>query len=168
MRHLSVDPPAFFHRGPSPLTRLTFFGLVSIALLFVDTRYHYLEGMRRVAASILYPLQRAAQMPGELLGGVGRYFVSQRSLTEENAALKRQLVEHAAAAQTLPATQQENARLRALLDIRTSYRTAATVVEVLYTGRDPFAQKLFVDKGADADILPGAAVVDAEGVVGQV
>jgi rod shape-determining protein MreC len=41
-------------------------------------------------------------------------------------------------------------------------------VEVLYTGRDPFAQKLFVDKGADAEIQAGEAVIDADGVVGQV
>ena len=38
MRHLPVEPPAFFHRGPSPLARLAFFGLVSLALLFLDTR----------------------------------------------------------------------------------------------------------------------------------
>ena len=31
-------------------------------------------------------------------------------------------------------------------------RGAATAVEVLYTGRDPFTQKLFVDKGTDAGI----------------
>ena len=168
MRHISVEPPAFFHRGPSPLARLAFFGLLSVALLFVDTRYHYLEGLRHAAAAILYPLQRAAQLPGELLGNVGSYFASLRSLSEVNVELKRELVEHALAAQTLPATEQENARLRTLLDVRARYRTAATAVEVLYTGRDPFAQKLFVDKGADADIRPGEAVIDADGVVGQV
>ena len=58
MRHISIEPPAFFHRGPTPLARLAFFGLISIALLFVDTRYHYLEGIRRVVAVALYPLQR--------------------------------------------------------------------------------------------------------------
>ena len=31
---------------------------------------------------------------------------------------------------------------------------------MLYTGRDPFTQKLFVDKGADAGIQPGEAVID--------
>ena len=168
MRHISIAPPAFFHRGPAPIARLAFYGLISIALLFVDTRYHYLEGIRRVAAIILYPIQRAGQLPGEALSGVGGYFASLHSLSDENALLKRHLAEHAVAAQTLSATQQENARLRTLLDVRTRYRTAATVVEVLYTGRDPFAQKLFVDKGADADVRPGEAVVDADGVVGQV
>jgi rod shape-determining protein MreC len=168
MRHIPVEPPAFFHRGPSPLARLAFFGFISVALLFVDTRYHYLEDLRHAVATVLYPLQRAAMLPGELLSNVGSYFASLRSLSEVNVELKRELVEHALAAQTLPSTEQENARLRALLDVRTRYRTAATAVEVLYTGRDPFAQKLFVDKGADADIRPGEAVIDADGVVGQV
>jgi len=168
MRYIPVEPPPFFRRGPSPLARLAFFGLVSIALLFVDTRYHYLEGIRHVGATILYPLQRAALLPGEALAGVGSYFASQRFLAEDNAVLKRQSVEHAAAAQAFAAAQQENARLRALLDVRTRYASAAKSVEVLYTSRDPFAQKLFVDKGVDADIQPGEAVIDAEGVVGQV
>jgi rod shape-determining protein MreC len=168
MRYIPVEPPPFFRRGPSPLARLAFFGLISIALLFVDTRYHYLEGIRMVAATILYPLQRAAQLPGAMLAGVGDYFTSLHALSEDNAKLTRQSAEHAAAAQAFASTQLENARLRALLDARTHYAAVAKAVEVLYTGRDPFAQKLFVDKGADADIRPGEAVIDAEGVVGQV
>ena len=44
----------------------------------------------------------------------------------------------------------------------------ATAVEVLYTGRDPFTQKVFVNKGTDAGIKAGDAVIDELGVVGQV
>jgi len=54
------------------------------------------------------------------------------------------------------------------LDRARSSSTAAKTVEVLYTGRDPFVQKLFVDRGMDADIQPGEAVIDGDGVVGQV
>ena len=39
---------------------------------------------------------------------------------------------------------------------------------MLYSGRDPFTQKLFVDKGESAGVLPGQAVIDEAGVVGQV
>ena len=168
MRHIPVEPPPFFHRGPSPLARLALLGLVSITLLFVDTRYHYLEDVRRVATAVLYPFQRAAQMPGEALSWLGGYFVTQRSLTDDNAALRRELVEGSAAAQGQRAAEQENARLRSLLDVRARYAGAAVAVEVLYTSRDPFAQKLFVDKGEDAGIRPGEAALDADGVVGQV
>ena len=168
MRYIPVEPPAFFPRGPSPIARLAFFGLVSIALLFVDTRFHYLEGIRHAVAVTLYPFQRAAQLPGEALSEVGSYFASLRTLNEDNVALKRLLVERSATAQAYPSAQQENARLRALLDLGTRYGAAATAVEVLYTSRDPFAQKLFVGKGPDAELQPGEAVIDADGVVGQV
>ena len=168
MRHIPVEPPAFFHRGPSPLARLALFGLISLTLLFFDTRYRYLENIRQGVAVAMYPLQRAAQLPGEALAYVDGHLASQRELREENAALKRRLVEQGAAAQGYPLARTENARLKSLLDLRARYRGSATVVEVLYSGRDPFTQKLFVDKGADAGINPGDAVIDAQGVVGQV
>jgi rod shape-determining protein MreC len=117
---------------------------------------------------VLYPLQRAAQMPGEAFSYVATYFSSQRALADDNAALKRKLVEEATAVQGYAVVRQENERLAALLDLRTRYGGTAKPVEVLYTGRDPFTQKVFVDKGSDAGILAGEAVIDAEGVVGQV
>jgi rod shape-determining protein MreC len=168
MRHIPVEPPAFFHRGPSPLARLALFGVISIGLLFLDTRYRYLENIRQVAAIALYPIQRAALVPGEAIAHVGSYFASQRALAEENATLKRRLVEQAAAAQGFSLAQSENARLKSLLDLRSRHGGAGTVAEVLYSGRDPFAQRLYLDKGADAGLRPGEAVIDAEGVVGQV
>src|SRR6187401_1744544 len=111
MRHVPVEPPAFFHRGPPPIARLAFFGVISLALLFADTRYRYLENVRQVVAIVLYPVQRVLQMPGEGLAYVGTYFSSQRELANENSALKRQLVEQGAAVQGYPVAQQDNDRL---------------------------------------------------------
>jgi rod shape-determining protein MreC len=168
MRHLPVEPPAFFHRGPSPLARLAFFGLVSLALLFLDTRFRYLENVRQVVAVALYPLQRVAQLPGEAYARVAGYFAAQRALAEENEALRQRLALQAPAAQGYAGARADVARLKSLLDVRDRHGDRATVAEVLYTGRDPFAQKVFVDKGADAGVAPGDAVIDAQGVVGQV
>ncbi|HEX7271756.1 MAG TPA: rod shape-determining protein MreC [Casimicrobiaceae bacterium] len=168
MRHISVEPPPFFHRGPSPLARLAFFGLLSLALVFADTRFRYLESIRQVVATILYPVQRALQLPGEALTYVGTYFSSQRELGDDNAALRQQLLAAAPAVQGYAQLEQENARLRALLATGQRIGPAAIAAEVLYSGRDPFTQKLFVDKGEAAGVLPGEAVIDEVGVVGQV
>ena len=168
MRHISVDPPPFFHRGPSPLTRLAFFGLVSLALLFTDTRYRYLENIRQVVALALYPVQRAVQLPGEAVAYVGTYFSSQRTLATDNAQLKARLLVDATAIQSHPLLEQENSRLRALLTMAARFPGAVTAAEVLYSGRDPFTQKLFVDKGDVAGVQLGQAVIDEIGVVGQV
>jgi len=168
MRPIPVDTPAFFNRGPSPLARLAFFGILSIVLMFADTRYRYLENVRQVVAIVLYPVQRVLQMPGEAYVFVADYFGSKRELADENASLKQELVARGPATQGYARVQEENARLKALLDVRAQYATTATAVQVLYSSRDPFTQKLFVDKGANAGILAGAGVIDENGVVGQV
>ncbi len=168
MAHISVDPPPFFHRGPSPLARLAFFGLLSLTVMFADTRFRYLEGARQVAAVALNPLQRVVQLPGEALTWVGGYFGSKQALVDENAALRSELITQAPSIQAFGPLQEENARLKSLLELQARYPGAATAVEVLYTGRDPFTQKVFVNRGADAGITPGEAVIDELGVVGQV
>jgi rod shape-determining protein MreC len=168
MRHLPVEPPPFFHRGPSPLTRLAVFALLSLALLFADTRYRYLENIRRAAAVVLYPMQRIVQLPGEALAYVGTYFSSQRTLADDNAALQAQLLSQAPLVQGYPAVEKENARLRGLMKLETRIPVDATAAEVLYSSRDPFTQKIFVDKGEAAGVQAGRAVIDSIGVVGQV
>lgn len=168
MRHLPVEPPPFFHRGPSPLAKLAFFGLLSLALLFTDTRYRYLESVRQAVATALYPLQRSVQLPGEAIGYLATYLSSQRGLALDNAALQERLLAEALSVQGYRSLEQENARLRALLNVEARFPGAATAAEVLYSGRDPFTQKLYVDKGETAGVQPGQAVIDETGVVGQV
>jgi rod shape-determining protein MreC len=168
MSHISVEPPPFFHRGPSPLARLAFFGLLSLALLFADTRYRYLESVRHTVGIVLYPVQRVLQFPGEAAAQIASYFSSQRALIEDNSALRRELLAEAPAVQGYQLLQQDNARLRALLDVAKRFPDATVAAEVLYSGRDPFTQKLFVDKGEAAGVQAGQAVIDEVGVVGQV
>jgi rod shape-determining protein MreC len=168
MRPIPVDPPAFFHRGPSPLARLAFFGVLSLALLFADTRYRYLEGIRQAAVTILYPVQRAVEMPIEAAAWVGRYFGDKARLADENTDLRQRLTAEAPVLASFPELRDENARLKTLLALSARYGGGATAAQVLYTGRDPFTQKLFVDKGSHDGLASGEAVIDDRGVVGQV
>lgn len=168
LHHVSAEPPAFFHRGPSPLVRLAFLGLLSVVLLFADTRYRYLEQLRELAALVLHPVQRVVLWPVRAIADAGAYLVAKGSLEAENQALRRRLVDQAMAAQGHASVRDENDRLRALLGVRSGYGPGAAAVEVLYSGRDPFSQKVFVDKGADGRVKLGVAVIDEFGVVGQV
>ena len=165
---LHTDPPPFFHRGPSPLARFAFFAVLSIALLFADSRFRYLEGMRHGVNTVIAPLQRAVQWPGEAWEAVAVYFASKSALATENAALHERLLAEAPALQGAHRLESENAHLKSLLDIKDRYAGNAVSVGVMFTARDPFSQKVFIDKGGDAGIEPGAAVIDEAGVVGQV
>jgi len=99
---------------------------------------------------------------------VSTYFIDQQELLKRNTELERRLLQEAPVVQGSPVLQQENERLKGLLEMQSRYPGAATAAEVLYTGRDPFSQKLFIDKGSESGLEPGQAVIDANGVVGQV
>jgi len=168
MADLSYDPPPFFQRGPSPFARFVFFSLVSLALLFADSRYGYLENARGGIATVLGPIQRAALLPTQAWDAVTAYFASQNRLSAESTQLKQQLLTQGAVVQSAQSLLQENARLRGLLKAHTRYLGNDILAEVLYLGRDPFSQKVYVNKGSADQVKAGQAVIDDMGVVGQI
>lgn len=165
---MEATPPPFFKRGPSPAFRLGVFALLAIVLMVLDTRLRYLEPMRQTLSVVLHPLQQIAAAPGAVLGRIGDYFGSQTALKQENEQLRTTALKQSAALQDLDTLRRENAELRALLDAKAKVAPASILAEVLYGARDPFSRKFIVDKGMTDAIQPGVAVVDGEGVVGQV
>ena len=51
------QPPPFFKRGPAPLAQLSFYAALSLALIFVDSRFQTLELVREGASLFAHPLQ---------------------------------------------------------------------------------------------------------------
>jgi rod shape-determining protein MreC len=162
------EPPPFFHRGPSPLARLTFFALLAIATMIADHRFGALEAVRQSLSVLVHPLQQVAAAPGTALARVADYFASQDRLLRENENLKASLLEYAAAAQQLKLLQSEQEHLLSMTPARSRYATDGLLAEVLTRGRNPFVRKLVLDKGLTQGIKTGMPVIDGEGVVGQV
>ncbi len=158
----------FFNRGPSPAVRLVFFSVLSLLLLFVDARYRYLESTRSALSVLVSPVQHLATLPGVLWRQAGDFFVTQRSLVEENATLHQQHESDAARLLQLQALQQENRQLRNLLELPQRGEFSAIAAEIVYAERDAFKRKVLVDKGADAQVQPGQVVMDDQGIIGQV
>jgi len=165
---MEYSPPPFFKTGPTPLTRLLIFSLLSLALLITDARFKYLETLRNIVSVVVYPLQRIANAPAEIAHRAGEFFVTHSALRADNAQLNRQNIENAAVLQQFKSLQVENAHLRELLDARKRIGIKSMLAEVLYAARDPFARKIIIDKGSQHDVLNGAPVIDNIGVIGQV
>ena len=161
-------PPPFFKRGPAPLVRLFFFASLSLALLVVDARFRYVEGLRSWLALAAYPLQRAATAPIDLLMNIGDYFSTQANLVEENRRLRERALANAQDAQRFQAAQAETAELRRVIGAAEKMPVQAVPAEVLYLGRDPYSHKVFIDRGAAQGVQPGSPVADETGVVGQI
>jgi rod shape-determining protein MreC len=161
------EPPAFFHRGPSPLARLTFFTIVAIALMIADHRFHALESVRLSLSVLAHPIQQVAAIPGDLSGRFLDYFSSQHRLLRENSELKSRILEQSAAAQEAKLLRGEHQQLLGLATSRARFE-GSTVSEVIYTARNPFTRKIVIDRGLTQGVQAGMPVIDGEGVVGQV
>jgi rod shape-determining protein MreC len=162
------EPPSFFHRGPSPLARLTFFMLAAIALMIADHRFNALETVRRSLSVLAHPIQQLAALPSQGLGRIGDYFASQDRLLRENQSLKAKVLEQSALSQEARLLKAEQERLLGMAPGKSRYADQGMFAEVLYNARNPFTRKIIVDKGMSAGVQPGMPVIDGEGVVGQV
>ena len=161
-------PPPFFKRGPAPLVRLFFFASLSLALLVVDARFRYVEGLRSWLALAAYPLQRLGTAPVDLAARVGEYFSTQAQLVAENEQLRAKSLEYSRDAQRFQGAQAEADQLRRLIGAAERMAVQASAAEVLYVGRDPYSHKVFIDRGAAQGVRPGSPVADEQGVIGQV
>jgi rod shape-determining protein MreC len=161
------EPPPFFHRGPSPLARLTFFTLAAVALMIADHRFHALEAVRLTLSVVAHPFTQIAALPSHAVGRVADYFTVQDRLLRENEELKAKLLEQAAAAQEAKLLRAEQEQLRALSGAKSRY-AGAVMGEVVYSARNPFSRKVVVDQGLTQGIVAGMPVIDGTGVIGQV
>ena len=161
-------PPPFFKTGPSPLTRLLIFSLLSLALLIADARFKHLDVIRQIAAVAIYPLQRIAAAPASMVQRASDFFVTHASLRTENARLAQENLAGATLTQKTRALEADNASLRKMLGAREQRPERSMLAEVLYAARDPFTQRIVIDKGTQHEVQNGQPVIDASGVVGQV
>lgn len=163
-----MDHQPFFKRGPSPKTRLAFFGLLAMALMVTDARFNQLDLLRQGVGLALHPLQQIANSPLTLSRRAGEFFVTQSQLADEITRLRQQQLGNAIQLQLNQSLQAENAHLRRLLSTRKSLTSQSTTAEVMSAGRSPFSRKIIVDKGSSSGIQAGQAAIDDRGLVGQV
>jgi rod shape-determining protein MreC len=163
----TAQQTAFFVRGPSPATRLVVFGLLALVLMALDARFHYLTEIRQGFSVMLRPLEIAANAPLAALKYVREYLVLQVNLVEENRHLRLRHLEQQADLQRFELLQQENDHLRKLLGAAQASMHSTKLGEIVLDGRDVFARKVIANLGAQHGVEAGQAVIDEDGVVGQ-
>lgn len=165
---LDRSPPPFFRQGPSALSKLILFGVLAVLLMVADSRFGMIKPIRAVIAGALYPLQWTMLQPVIWSRDGSKYFESLNSSQAGEAAAQYRLGLQSQRAQQVEQLTQENARLRALLDLRERVSAPALAAQILYDAADPFTRKVIIDKGALAAVQPGSPVLDELGVLGQV
>jgi len=156
-----------FH-APSPGARLVFVCLLSIALMMLDSRNEHLRDIRRLLGAATYPVRAVVDAPFALGRWIGDSFATRATLQDENDALKRQLMIQNAQLQRLASLDAENRRLRALLDSTEKVGERVLIAEIMSVDMNPFRHRIVVNKGSNDGVYIGQAMIDADGVVGQI
>ena len=165
---LDRTPPPFFRQGPSSLTKLSFCSALAVFLMVADGRFSITQPIRATVATMLYPLQRALLMPVEFIGDGRNYLGGLAHAVAAEESARSELARLSERAQRAEQLSQENARLRALLELRPTLDVRAQPAEVLYEAADPYSRKVIIDRGVTQNVVLGSPVVNEAGVLGQV
>lgn len=165
---LDRTPPPFFRQGTSALTKLVFFSSLALFLMVADSRFRWAETLRQGLAVLLLPVQRVVAVPVDIVEGGEDYLRGLRKAQEAERQAREQLALQAERAQRGEQLAAENARLRALLELRDATTVKSQPAEVLYEAADPFSRKVFIDRGSARGVALGSPVINENGVLGQV
>ena len=155
-------------KTPALGLRLLLFAGLSILILVIDHRENYLAAVHRAIDVTVYPLRVAVDAPVTMWRRLGETGADRNQLRLENSRLKAERLLTHARLQRYSALEAENARLRAMLEARTRVREEVRVAGIMSVSANPFRHDLVIDKGQNDGVYDGQAMVDAEGVVGQV
>jgi rod shape-determining protein MreC len=165
---LDRTPPPFFRQGPSALTRLMFFSALALFLMVADTRFKVTQPVRAVLATALNPVERALRAPVDAVSAAGDYAMGLQGALSAEARARRELAQQAARSARVEQLEQENLRLRALLELRPGLSVRSQTAEVLYDAPDPYSRKVIIDRGTQQGIAVASPVINEAGVLGQV
>ncbi len=155
-------------RGASPGFRLLLISILSITLMVLDHGNQHLIQVRKALSILLYPVELMVSVPFELSRRASETLASRTRLIDENQRLHQEALVQNARLQRMAALEAENARLRALLDSTTKVDDSILIAEIVSVDMNPYRNMIVVNKGSDEGVYMGQAIIDADGIVGQI
>lgn len=168
MASRSSDGALLFAEGASGTLRLVAYLSAALALMVADHRGRYLDQVRAFGATLAGPVYWIAAAPSRATGAVYGALIERRELARTNSLLHEQLLLAEARLSRLAAVQDQNNRLRGLLQARSRLGLKVQLAELVDVDLDPFRHRLVIDAGSNMGVKAGQAVMDAHGVMGQI
>jgi rod shape-determining protein MreC len=141
---------------------------LSILLMVVDHRQNHLDTVRKAIGVAVYPIQILVDSPFRLWDWLGETTADRSELQVEVSRLEAERILTRAELLQLTALRAENDRLRDLLDARPRTRDTIRVAEIMAVDANPYRHTFVIDIGDSDGVFTGQAIIDANGVIGQV
>jgi rod shape-determining protein MreC len=126
------------------------------------------EPLRYGVGYLTAPVHYLAHLPVDSARWLGRLSETRSNLMESRERLERQVLILEQKVQRLAVLQAENVRLRELLNSSANLDASVLVAEIIGVDPDPNRQELVINKGGQDDVLQGQAVLESQGLIGQV
>lgn len=136
--------------------------------MFADSRFGYLEKARFGIAYVTTPVYWVADVPARVSFWFEDVFVSHTDLVEENARLREELLVAQRELQLIESLASENSRLLELQAAADVIEGDVLPAEIINVSPDPFSKRVLINKGARDNVFRGQALLDANGLMGQV
>ena len=159
------------HRAPDSQAlglRFLLLATLSILMLVLDQRDNHLDTVRKAIGAAVYPLRVVVDAPVATWHWINETTTSRNELQLENSRLNAERLLTRFRLQRFAALEAENTRLRAMLEATERGRNRVRVAEIMSVSANPFRHDLIIDKGSRAGVYDGQAMIDADGVIGQI
>ena len=151
-----------------PVNRLIILSIISILLMVLDNRYAAVRQIKAYLATALQPLQWLADQPVALYDYGSTFLQSQQTLIQENQRLQTENMRLSTAIRQNNVQQLELAELKKLNLLAGSGIGDSKAAKIVSNGKNPFSDKLLLNKGSSDGLKTGDAVIDQYGLIGQI
>ena len=136
--------------------------------MVLDNQNQNIQDVRRILSAATYPIRLLVDAPFALGHWIGDTLSTSTTLRTENRDLHEQILTQGARLQLMAALEAENARLRALLESTAKVGDRVLIAEIMSVDMNPFRHQIVVNKGSMDGVYVGQALIDAQGIIGQV
>jgi len=154
-------------RGGSAGFRFTLYALLSVIMMYLDQRAHYLEQVRYILQAAAYPLQLAVNSPPAAWRWLKESLQTREALAAENERLRANARDLGLRAMRYEALARENGELRGLRDALPPVADRWLPAEIVNIQLSSLRQRLLLNRGVANGVFKGQAVLDDKGLIGQ-
>ena len=154
-------------RGGSPGFRFTLFAVLSVVIMYLDQRGHYLERVRYVLQTAAYPIQLAVNSPPAAWHWLKESVQTRQALETENAHLRQSAHDLELRTMRYEALSRENGELRGLRTALPPVADRWLPAEIVNIQQSSLRQRLLLNRGGANGVFKGQAVLDDQGLIGQ-
>jgi rod shape-determining protein MreC len=137
-------------------------------MMTVDHQQGHLEKVRSALSVFVYPLQYVANLPVVVTNWASEALTTRARLMEENTLLHDERLMLNSKIQKFEILEAENNRLREMLQSSERLDERVLIAELLAIDLQPFRHQIVINKGQREGVYDGQAIVDANGVMGQI